>query len=145
MKVKQNNNVLLIFAIVLSYISVGLSIAIAVGLGFNILGFADIYKEVLVRMVSPNVDTSSQITMSIIEQIIMVFFNGYFARFYTKGIKFKINTQQYGRTLISQGLFQLFLASFPAGLFALIAGVRMSRRKPSIVSDAGDINPYLSS
>ena len=145
MRQKQKRNALLIIACVLSYVSVAVSVILAIMLGFDIAGVKEIYKEFLVKYVSPNLDLNSQANMYIIELGVTALMNMYFAGFYLKGIKFRVDTAQFGRMLISQGLFQMLIASFVPGLFALIAGCVMSKRKPIIVADAKQDNAYLSS
>ena len=144
MKKKQKNNTLLIIACVLSYLSVATSIILAIMLGCNILGSADFYKEMIVKYISPNVDVSSQLTMQIIDFGITALINLYFAGFYLKGLKYRVNTNQYGSLVIGQALFQILFASFVAGLFALIAGIVMYRRKVEVVVETGTANSYLS-
>ena len=67
MKTKRNNNVLLILACVLSYLTVALSIVVAVCLAFNIAGLADLYERLLLAYIVENVDISGQVTMYIVE------------------------------------------------------------------------------
>lgn len=143
MKKKQKTNVLLLLGCIISYISVAVSILLAVFLAFNIAGVADIYKEVMSSMMIDAVDLSSEVTMYIVELGFGALLNLYFAGYYLKGLRYRVNTNQYGRMLITESIFQMIIGSFLAGLLVLIAGVRMCRKKPQTMETSAGNESYL--
>lgn len=144
MKSKQKNNVCLVIACVLSYVTVALSILLALFVAFNLLGVGDLYRTLLVKYLeSTNVE--ADVTMYIIELGLAALMNLYFANYYLKGIKYKVNTKQYGKMLISQSIFQFLLGSALSAIFAMIAGNQMTRKQPAPVENIAVDNPYLSS
>ncbi|MGN0961855.1 MAG: SHOCT domain-containing protein [Christensenellales bacterium] len=145
MKTKQKNNVLLIIACVLSYLSIILSVLLAVFLTFNIAGTADIYKELLLKIFVYNtVDLAEQVTLYIVELGISALLNLYFACFYLKVLRYKINNQQFGRMLVTKAIFQMLFASLISGVFALIAGIVMGKKKSKVSPSVQSDNPYFS-
>ena len=127
---KQRGNILLLIACVLSYLMVAMAFVLFVFFAFNILGVSDVYIDTISNLSGTRVDANDQITMLCIELAVMALVDLYFASFYLKGYRYRLNSKQYGRMLISQGLFQMLLATFLPGLFALICGIRMYRKKP---------------
>lgn len=141
---KKKNNVLLIIACVLSYLSVLIAVVSAVFLAFNIAGIADIYKQMLLTYVSKNIDVTGQITMNIVELGLGALLNLYFASYYLKGIRYKVDNKQFGRMLINQAIFQMLLAGLLPGLFALLAGNAMCRKTNKVSTTIQDGNAYMS-
>jgi hypothetical protein len=144
MKKKQKNNILLLLACIIGYASVVLSITMALFLGFNILGVGDIYKDLLLSF-SANIDVDGQMGMYIIELGLGALMNLYFAGYYRKGLKYRVENKQYGKMLITQGIFQVLIASVLSGVFAIIAGLVMSKKKEkSAQVQLEEMNAYLS-
>ena len=126
---KQKGSVLLLIACILSYIMVVGSAILFILFAFNIAGISDAYARLVVDYVGGNVNADEQVTMMCVEFVLVALVDLYFANVYLKGYKFRMNSKQYGKMLISKGVFQMLLSSFIPGLFALIAGARMYRRK----------------
>ena len=124
---KQKGSGWVLTAGIISGVLAFFSFVMFIMLAFNISGFADMYKEILFEY-SANFNLSDQVTFACMELLLMFLMDAYFASFYFKGYKYKINSPQYGRALVSQSVFQMLLASFPAGLFALIGGIVMSKK-----------------
>lgn len=132
MKKRQKTNVLLLLGCIFSYISVAISILLAVFLAFNIAGASDFYMQILREFMIDTVDLTGEVTMYIIELGFGALLNLYFAGYYLRGLKYRIDSKPYGRVLITESIFQMIIGSFFAGLFALIAGIRMYRKKPQM-------------
>lgn len=144
MKKKTKTNGLLITACVLSYVSVLLSMGLAIFLMFNIAGLADLYKELLQTYMPGYNDASSDLTLYIVELALVALLNLYFANFYLKGLRYRVDSPQYGRMILNHSLFQMLFASFLAGIFAMISAVVMGRKKPVERTNKQEENPYLS-
>lgn len=129
MKSKQKTNVLLLLGCIFSYISVAVSILLAVFLAFNIAGASDFYIQLLKEVMESTVDLSGEVTMYIIELGFGALLNLYFASYYLKGLKYRIDSKPYAKVLITESIFQMIIGSFIAGLFSLIAGIRMKNAK----------------
>lgn len=142
MKKKQKNNILLLIGCIISYSSVAMSIIIAIFLAFNIAGLSDAYIQLLRSVLADGGDLSAEVTMCIIELGFTALINLYFAGYYLKGLKYKVDSKPYGRMLITESIFQMIIGSFPAGLFVLIAGIRMYNKKVSVVPEKEET--YLS-
>ena len=131
MMTKQKGNGWVLVAGLISMVLAFFSFAGFMLLAFNISGFADLYKEMLFGY-SANLDLDEQVTMACLELALVFMFDVYYACFYLKGYKYKINSQQYGQALITKGVFQMLIASLPAGIFAIIGGVSMTRTKKTV-------------
>lgn len=143
MRTKQKNNTLLILACVFGYLAVAVSVLGAIALAFNLFGVADIYVGVQ-RAYFGVQNAENTITMYIIELGITALMNLSFTAYYQKGVKYKINSKQYGKSLIYQAIFQMLISSFLPAIFALIAGIRMNKEKSPIPVANVNNNPYLS-
>ena len=142
---KQKNNVLLLIASILSFLMAGISVLLFLILAFDLFGVQVFYSKLLSKYVGVGVNVSEQVTMACIEFIIAALMNAYFGRFYLKGFKHKINSKQYGKVLISEGVFQMILAAFLPGLLALIAGIIMVKSKPRETQVQAEQKPELMS
>ena len=131
MKKQKCSKVFLLLASILSFVMVIGAIALCVMLGFNLLGFADVYKDVLTSIGYVG-DISSEITLVIFQMVITALMNLYFAIYYLKGFRLRLYTMNFARSLITQGTFQILLGSFLPALFAIIAGGIMQSTKPAV-------------
>ena len=134
MKLKRkNNNTMYLIAAIFSYISVGLSAISLIALATNLFGITDIYGQLLTTYVSEDINVSSQVSMMCIELGFMILTNWYFANFYLKGWKYKINSKEYGKATLFMAIFQIIASSFIPALLGIIAGIMMINRKTKIV------------
>lgn len=138
MKTKQKTNVLLLIGCIISYSSVIMAIVVAVMLAFNIAGASDEYMQLLKTFMIDSTDLSGEVTMSIIELGFTALLNLYFASYYLKGLKYHIDSKPYGKMLVTQGIFQMIIASFLSGLLVVIAGARMSKKVQKTESQSGE-------
>lgn len=137
---KSKRSVLLLIAIILTVISIIIPIVLIIALNFNIGGAKEVFSSVL-NMIYPGIDVQSYVTMTNFDLVLSALLNVYFAVCYIKIYKLNLSSRSYSRVIINQSIWQMFIASLVAGIFALIAGIRMSKTAPSttkIVSDAGN-------
>ena len=124
---RQKGNILLLLACIFSYLMVAISVAGFVFLVFNIAGVKDIYADILINYAGGKVNADEQITMMCVEFALVALIDLYYANFYLKGYRHYAGSRGFGRALVNKGIFQILLASFVPGLFAIIAGVRMGK------------------
>ena len=131
---KQKGNGWVLTAGIISCVLAFFSFFAFIMLAFNVSGFADMYKELLFAY-SANIDFDEQVTMACLELVLVFLFDAYYASFYLKGYKYKINSLQYGRMLITKSIFQMLIASLPAGIFALLGGLSMTRKSTPVPAE----------
>lgn len=137
----KNNNIMYLITAIFSYISAGISLLSLIIFAFNLFGMTDLYSELIITYVSPDINVSSQVSMMCIELGFMVLTNWYFGNFYLKGWKYKITNREYGRATLMMGIFQLFAASFIPAVLGIITGAILMNRKSKIVvelQESGD-------
>lgn len=139
MKTKKNK--LLLAAIIITYISIGLSAISILGIAFNIMGIKDIVSEYLISFGGEQ-DIDATFTMFYIETTVALLVNFYAVSNYTKVYSYRLNNKDAGRFLTNVAFWQILFCSLLPGLLAIIAGVKMSRRKVEVQTT--NANPYIS-
>ena len=139
MKTKKNK--LLLSAIIITYISMGLSLLAIIGLAFNIIGIKDIVSDYLISFGGEQ-DIDATFTMYYIETVVAILVNFYAVRNYTKIYNYRVNNREAGRYLTNVAFWQILFCSLLPGLLAIIAGVKMSRRKVEVQTTSA--NSYIS-
>lgn len=131
---KTKKNVTLTLAAVVSYTFGGLALFAALMIGFNIMGVADVYGEMVKQMVTVGtVDVEMQIMLATIELIVCALLCFYFGKFYVRANRMPVKPPQMGKTVVFMGAMQLIFCSFIPAIFGIIAGIVIQKKKPKLI------------
>ena len=131
---KKNRNFTLTLAAIVSYTFGGLALFAALMIGFNILGVADAYGELVKQMATlGTVDVEMQVMLATIELIVCALLCFYFGKFYVRANKMPVKPPQMGKTVIFMAVMQLLFCSFIPAIFGIIAGIVIKNKKPKLI------------
>ncbi|MBE5739020.1 MAG: hypothetical protein E7354_04775 [Clostridiales bacterium] len=130
---KRKRSVTLLLASIVSYAFGGLSLFCAIMMGFNILGVADYYGQLLTTVVNGMVDIESQIFMVTLELAVSGLVSFYFGKFYLRAERLPVKHPQMGKSIIFMAVMQMLFCSFIPAIFGLIAGIVLKCSKPQVV------------
>ncbi len=131
---KTKKNVTLTLAAVVSYTFGGLALFAALMIGFNIMGVADVYGEMVKQMVAVGtVDVDMQIMLATIELIVCALLCFYFGKFYIRANRMPVKPPQMGKTVVFMAVMQLIFCSFIPAIFGIIAGIVIQKKKPKLI------------
>ena len=132
---KKNRNITLSLAAIVSYAFGGLALFAGLVIGFNILGVADAYGELVKQMAvaGGTVDVDMQIMLATIELIVCALLSFYFGKFYIRANRMPVKPPQMGKTVIFMAVMQLLFCSFIPAIFGIIAGIVIKNKKPKLI------------
>ncbi|MBE5758229.1 MAG: hypothetical protein E7345_04865 [Clostridiales bacterium] len=135
----KNNNLGLKILYILCYITVGLYAFTFIMTVFNIAGVSDSVQKILIEQLNYTAEeASTQITLLSIEMVIGFFYALYCAKFYHMGYKFARNDKFFGNRVITMGIFQILFGLYFTGIFAIVVGIVMGKKKQSKVEIKSD-------
>lgn len=142
---KKNKNVMLTITFVLTIINVVLNVFVGFVLALNLFGMVDYLNSVMIA-IGEEYGISSYLTSMYINLVFTVGVNIYASIFYFKGIKYRVNNKQYGKTMVYYGIIQILFSAYLAGIFALITAIVMLNKKsaPVDIDEKANSQSFLS-
>ena len=141
MKIKKSK--MLLATIILSIIQIAFGIFSALAIGLNLFGLAEYVDMVLFELYGGIMDLNAFLMSYYLDVAFMCLINFMAIRFYIKGYKYTVYNPQYGKFMILNAISQLLFSSFIPGLFALITGLRMMKKKKVQTTYASSEESYI--
>ena len=125
---KRKKSTLLLVTIILTILQMATVLLAGVALIFNLFGVVDILNSLVMDMY-PGTTVDSFLPTYYIELGLSFLVNMSCLRLYIKGYKYGAIGQIFGKRLIMNGIIQLFFSAWLPGIFAIITGSVLGKKK----------------
>ena len=123
---KRSKSVLLVA--ILTIVALALNILVMLFLGFNIMGFKDMYAKLLQSMSSYAVDIESEVSFALLEMGLTTLIYAYFSYVFIKYYLKLAPSFELGRRVMSSAIWFLILTFSLVSIIAMIVGSVMAKK-----------------
>ena len=132
MKIKKNK--LLLTTIILTIAQIAIIGLSAIALGFDLFGIRQMIEGTVKELYAGQMDMDGFVTSFYIESLFIVFINIMVLVRYIRGYRYNANSPAFGRHLIWNSVSQFLFSSYIPAIFALITGLKLISKKPSVAA-----------
>ena len=125
---KRKKSTLLLITIILTILQMAMALFAGIALIFNLFGVVDLLNAILSEMY-PGTTIDTYLTTYYIEFALCFLVNMSCLRLYIKGYKYGAIGEFFGKRLIMNGIMQLFFSAVLPGVFAIITGYVLGKKR----------------
>ena len=134
---------LLLTALIFTIIHLFLTLFVTITLAFNLFGVVDAIDILLSQMSQMGVGIDYYLTTYYFELALSFLVNFSCAKLYYKGYKYGAMGEVFGRRVIMNSIMQMLFSAMLPGIFALIAGMVLSKSRKIVTSSVSDSEEYF--